>query len=218
MTAARQIESALSQDPANPANLPRMAAVQHQSEGARQILEAAARLFAKKGYEATSTREIVEAAGVTKPMLYYYFGSKEGLCKAALASFADGFFEHLREAAERPLPPREALVEFVWAHFDQFREHVDIARLYFSLYFGSERHTFAGHIEQLSRKGDEIGRDFVARIAASGLLRGGCEEDFFMALHGMIEAWHMRSMTEDAELSRDLAERIVEGLLHGYAA
>ena len=39
----------------------------------------AAKLFAERGYDATSVREIVEAAGVAKPTLYYYFRSKEGL-------------------------------------------------------------------------------------------------------------------------------------------
>ena len=36
------------------------------------------------GFDATSVREIVEAAGVAKPTLYYYFGSKEGLAQALL--------------------------------------------------------------------------------------------------------------------------------------
>ncbi|MFH1134823.1 MAG: TetR/AcrR family transcriptional regulator [Pseudomonadota bacterium] len=44
-----------------------------------RILEAGISMFADKGYVATSVREIVLAAGVTKPVLYYYFGSKEGL-------------------------------------------------------------------------------------------------------------------------------------------
>ena len=39
-------------------------------------------LFAERGYDATSVREIVEAAGVAKPTLYYYFRSKEGLAQA----------------------------------------------------------------------------------------------------------------------------------------
>jgi AcrR family transcriptional regulator len=54
-------------------------------EGARhRLLVAATRLFARTGYAATSVREIVEAAGVTKPVLYYYFQSKEGLYLAIL--------------------------------------------------------------------------------------------------------------------------------------
>ena len=51
---------------------------------ARHIARTAARLFAERGYDATSVREIVEAAGVAKPTLYYYFRSKEGLAQALL--------------------------------------------------------------------------------------------------------------------------------------
>lgn len=43
------------------------------------ILGHATRLFGQKGYGSTSVRELVELAGVTKPTLYYHFGSKEAL-------------------------------------------------------------------------------------------------------------------------------------------
>jgi AcrR family transcriptional regulator len=44
-----------------------------------RLLREAADLFSRKGYAATSVGEIVAAAGVTKPVLYYHFESKEGL-------------------------------------------------------------------------------------------------------------------------------------------
>ena len=43
------------------------------------IIECAIKLFASKGYDAVSVQEITIAANITKPTLYYYFGSKEGL-------------------------------------------------------------------------------------------------------------------------------------------
>ena len=49
------------------------------SEIAERIARSAARLFASEGYDATSVRNIVEAAAVTKPTMYYYFDSKEAL-------------------------------------------------------------------------------------------------------------------------------------------
>ena len=52
------------------------------------ILDVALHLFSDKGYDAVSVQEIVEAAGITKPTLYYYFGSKYGLLEAILD---DGF-------------------------------------------------------------------------------------------------------------------------------
>ncbi|MHB8835619.1 MAG: TetR/AcrR family transcriptional regulator [Candidatus Methylomirabilia bacterium] len=44
-----------------------------------RLLREAADIFSRKGYAATSVAEIVAAAGVTKPVLYYHFKSKEGL-------------------------------------------------------------------------------------------------------------------------------------------
>ncbi len=47
-----------------------------------QLLEVAERLFAKKGFEGTSVRDIAEEAGINTAMISYYFGSKEKLMEA----------------------------------------------------------------------------------------------------------------------------------------
>jgi len=49
-----------------------------------RILDAALLLFAEKGYEATSMREIAEQLGMTKPALYYHFAGKEDIVRALL--------------------------------------------------------------------------------------------------------------------------------------
>ena len=72
---------------------------------ARHIARSAARLFAERGYDATSVREIVEAAGVAKPTLYYYFRSKEGLAQALLTVPLTNLVAELRRIVttiERP--------------------------------------------------------------------------------------------------------------------
>ena len=53
-----------------------------QATSAERILATALDLFAIKGYDATSVREICEAAGITKPTLYHFFGSKDGVFQA----------------------------------------------------------------------------------------------------------------------------------------
>ena len=55
-----------------------------RAERERQMLEAAAQLFGEKGYDATSMDDVAQACGVTKPMVYSYFESKEGLYNAML--------------------------------------------------------------------------------------------------------------------------------------
>ena len=53
-----------------------------QVNSAERILTTALDLFGKKGYDATAVREICEAAGITKPTLYHFFGSKDGVFQA----------------------------------------------------------------------------------------------------------------------------------------
>lgn len=49
------------------------------SERVRDILDTGARLFAEKGFEATSMRDISSAAGVSKALLYHHFSSKDDI-------------------------------------------------------------------------------------------------------------------------------------------
>ena len=51
-----------------------------------RIVTEAIRLFCHKGYEATAVHEIVEAANVSKPVLYYYFKNKEDLFRQIIES------------------------------------------------------------------------------------------------------------------------------------
>lgn len=66
----------------------------------QRILSVATELFSQKGYSACLVAEIVERAGVTKPVLYYYFGSKEGLFRAILEEAGKLQERMLREALE----------------------------------------------------------------------------------------------------------------------
>jgi AcrR family transcriptional regulator len=70
------------------------------------ILTQALTLFAARGYEGVGVQEIVDAASITKPTLYHYFGSKEGLLKELFVERFEPFLKDLRKAAhyERDLP------------------------------------------------------------------------------------------------------------------
>jgi AcrR family transcriptional regulator len=59
------------------------------AERRRVIEQAATELFAQRGYAATTVEDIVRAAGVTKPMLYRHFESKQELCIALLERYRD---------------------------------------------------------------------------------------------------------------------------------
>ena len=101
-----------------------------------RILDAAERLFATRGFAATSVREIVREAGVTNPMLYYYFGSKEDLfvhlIRERFQTFARTYSERLAQ---------QDTVQGVlsaWAHatMEGTREFSTSIRLVFASVFG----------------------------------------------------------------------------------
>jgi len=68
-----------------------------RGEVRQKILDSATELFAQKGYEGASTREIAEAAGVTVPNIYYYYKDKQGLYQATLTESAVGLLELLKK-------------------------------------------------------------------------------------------------------------------------
>src|SRR5215471_7397882 len=100
---------------------------------ARHLARVAARLFAERGYEATSVREIVEAAGVTKPTLYYHFKSKEGLAQALLVAPQLRLVEHMRRIVNETRDPVRALEDLLECLFDFCRADPDRARLMFAV-------------------------------------------------------------------------------------
>ena len=70
------------------------------------ILNAALHLFYARGYDAVGVQEIVDSAGVTKPTLYYYFGSKRGLLETLLKGRCQKLEEEMRQVmfAKEELP------------------------------------------------------------------------------------------------------------------
>ena len=71
----------------------------------KQLLDLCLKLFAQKGYTATTIREIVDAAGTTAPTLLYYFGNKEGLyielMKTQFAQFDAVMYRNSINASEK---------------------------------------------------------------------------------------------------------------------
>lgn len=70
-----------------------------------RLLQSALDLFDKKGFASTSVREIVEAADVTKPTLYYYFKNKEGIYLELMSKPFEVIEKILDESVRKRLAP-----------------------------------------------------------------------------------------------------------------
>jgi AcrR family transcriptional regulator len=86
-----------------------------------QILHAGTALFAEHAYEEISMREIAQAAGISKPLLYHYFPSKIDLFKAAVAEAASELQEVIEPSSSGP--PLERLIRSLDAYLSWIEQH-----------------------------------------------------------------------------------------------
>ena len=69
-------------------------------EGTREaVLDAAERLFADRGFAATSMRDISDASGISHPLIHHHFGTKESLYAAVKRRLMDGYARRFPRAA-----------------------------------------------------------------------------------------------------------------------
>ncbi|MEV6302026.1 TetR/AcrR family transcriptional regulator [Actinoplanes sp. NPDC051861] len=94
------------------------------SETAERIRTATLELIAVKGVHQVSLREIAERVGITKPALYYHFGSREELVRSLVQPLIDDV-----EAALAPFGPGVAARELLGAYFDATYRHRDITAM-----------------------------------------------------------------------------------------
>lgn len=96
----------------------------------KQILDAAIRCFARKGFHATSIQEIADELGMAKGSMYFYFKSKDDLLISVFEYYIEMLFERMDELPEETgLPSRERLMLQLERQFAFFREHLDFMRM-----------------------------------------------------------------------------------------
>jgi TetR/AcrR family transcriptional regulator len=132
-----------------------------------RIRNAAVDLFAEKGYAATVTREICQRAGVTKPVLYYHFTSKERLYTDLLRGGWTECQEQLRLAARKGKTAREKLIDVLAADLALTKRDPRLATMMFRMIVSPQR-------ESPSFDFVRVGTEWVALIA--GIVREGIRQ------------------------------------------
>ena len=100
------------------------------------ILDTATDLFARKGFAGTSVREIVQRAGLTKPVLYYYFKNKEDVLLTILERAVRIQKELLADIKNRNGPVFERLIIFYRSVYQGVFENKPLFTLIHNLIFG----------------------------------------------------------------------------------
>jgi AcrR family transcriptional regulator len=89
------------------------------------IIQAATLLFAKQGFDGTTTLQISKQAGITEPVIYYHFTGKDELFTGIIASAFETFFAHLDDLPENTHTQFEKIENLIALHFDIVKEMPD---------------------------------------------------------------------------------------------
>ena len=186
-----------------------------QGEKRRQILDAAVRAFARKGYHACRVGEIAEEAGVAYGLVYHYFGSKEELLETIFRETWTQMLLRVREVREEGGPASEQVRKVTALLLRTWRRNPDLVRVLV--------HEVTRSPEQLPRQIDEISHAYEALegIIAHGQETGEFRNDFdaqlaatifYGALEEVLTGWVMGRLPDgDEDIAR--AEHVVTGLI-----
>lgn len=151
-----------------------------------RLLKAAARSFAAKGYAAASIIEIVAAAGVTKPVLYYHFENKEGIFRGLIDqafTILEGAIQDRKAAAGNA---RERIRTLYAAIFDLFAANLDLARFLDVVMYGPSESMPRLDIANLRGAIHAAVRDLVRDGLRRGEFRHSREDDLLWGLLGVL--------------------------------
>lgn len=180
-----------------------------------RILMHATRLFGQKGFGGTSVRELVDAAGVTKPTLYYYFENKDALFLEAVQVQLKRLELLLSSLDDPGLSVGERLRTFVRGYIREGLANPDGLQLIMT----AQHPVSAGqpevdllsvhqrtieHLAGLLSEGEDAGVFACPKPSISPALSllGACHLHLVAAMHGM-------------PMSEDLADQILDLFLNG---
>ena len=187
----------------------------------QHILSVALRHFADRGYAGTSVQDIVDEAGVAKPMLYYYFESKAGLFQALIDSAHEERFRVLSAAAAEHEGLEQKLVAVLNALFRFIKSHRELVRLAFAS-------AFAGPGElppELSYKeGCHRSFDYFHGLIREGLAKGELDSSYdsqaiTMHWYGLMNIFVMGQLFQpEVSFDESAARSAVDLFFHGAGA
>jgi TetR/AcrR family transcriptional regulator, fatty acid metabolism regulator protein len=186
-----------------------------QEERRRQILEAAVRAFAKKGYHASRVSDIADEAGVAYGLVYHYFESKEAVLEAIFREMWRMMLAAINSVESLDDSPREQLRKACAIVLRTWRDYPDVVRVLVR--------EVARSGEQLQREVEEIAHAFHAfqRIVERGQEAGEFRTDVspqlaawivYGSLEEILTGWVLGRLPGSEDDIRE-AEQAVVGIL-----
>jgi len=181
------------------------------------VIDAAARVFASKGYDATTIDDLVEATGLQRGGLYHYIGGKKDLLIAIHERFLTPLLEQARAIEAEDLEPEPALRALAYALMDNIHRYRDQVTVFFHEWRTIEGDERWSDIRRERREFEQIISNVLERGRAAGRFRFADRRIALLGFLGMINyapQWY----EPDGRVSHaEIAEQFCDIFLRGIA-
>lgn len=182
-----------------------------------EILTKALSLFARKGYEGVGVQEICANAGITKPTLYYFFKSKQGLLESIAENKGLELFQRLKDALVYRHDFIKGLTDSLIAELSFAAQEPEFFNLHCVLLNSAENSEEKKVYAPLSEKIFGLFTDFFMQSACEfGNMRGK-EKLYALLYHNNITSLAALHATGKMEFSDETIYRIVHSFVYGVA-
>jgi len=186
-----------------------------QRRRAPQIIEAAARVFAERGFHGATTQDIADVLGIRQASLYYYFSSKEDALALVCLKGVEGFFEAAKIIAARPESARNRLSLLINSHLSPLVDRGDFVKVFLNerQHLPSESRRRIG---RWSRGLERIFEEVIKEGVAKGEFRADLDTRLAaLAILGMCNAassWQRKENASVSRISEAFAKLVIDGL------
>jgi TetR/AcrR family transcriptional regulator, cholesterol catabolism regulator len=181
-----------------------------------QIYRASAKLFAERGYHATSMRDLAQALGVQGGSLYAHISSKEELLWEIVNRAADEFDAALEPIRDSKIAPPEKLRAALEAHFNVISQNKEMV----TVFFHEWKHLPIIKMEEITSRRASVERIYT-QILEEGTRGGQFRKDLDVKLASLLSLssanWTYQWFSSTGRLSsREVADAFCAMLLEGF--
>lgn len=182
------------------------------------IIDAAASVFAERGYHGASTQAIADVLGMRQASLYYYFASKEAALQLVCEKGVDAFVDSAEAIAAGGAAPLDKLHALIVSHLAPNETKPDYVRVFIN----ERRYLPEASRRRIGRKSRRIERCFEDAIRA-GIADGSISADtdvrtVMLAVLGMCNSvinWRAGDRGHMRQLASELSRLVIGGLAPG---
>ncbi|GAB3536905.1 hypothetical protein GCM10027443_28430 [Pontibacter brevis] len=185
------------------------------SDNRTAILNCSLSLFAAKGYDAVGVQQIVEAAGIKKPTLYHYFGSKRGVLEALMQEQFTPFMSKLAQAATYTGDLPLTLQRVLECYFHFAMRAPTLYQMHLAAWYGNPENEASQVITPAIRQQHQLLEDMFQQAAKDHGNMRDRHQVYGATFLGMINTYVVQAMRQQVELNAETVKKALQQFSYG---